>query len=55
MYARGDGVEESEEKAFYWHKKGADQGLKMSYYNVGYAYQTGKGVKRNLKKANEWF
>lgn len=42
-------------KAFYWHKKAAEQGYASSQYFLGTAYADGKGVRQDYSKAVYWF
>ncbi|MBR6902145.1 MAG: sel1 repeat family protein, partial [Synergistaceae bacterium] len=38
-----------------WYKKAADNGDAIAQYNIGSLYENGLGVKKNYKKAIEWY
>lgn len=42
-------------EAVKWFLKAAEQGLAKSQCNMGYMYQTGKGVAQDSEKAVEWY
>ena len=54
-YAKGQGVEQSWEKAVEWYQKSAKQGYEIAQYNLGLCYEIGKGVKQSWEKAVEWY
>jgi TonB family protein len=54
LYARGEGVTKSIDKAVYWYRKAAEQGHAKAMYNVGEAYRTGTGVRQNAELARRW-
>ena len=54
-YAEGDGVPKDLEKAAYWFRKAAKQGLKEAQYALGACYANGEGVRENLRQAAYWF
>jgi uncharacterized protein len=45
---------ENDEKAFYWFCQAADQGDSISQSSVGYNYFRGKGVDKDIDKAEFW-
>lgn len=49
------GIQNNDEKAFYWEKKAAEQGLSISQKNVGLMYGEGRGCEENKEKAIIWF
>lgn len=55
MYETGKGVDRSDEEAFKWWLKAANQGLRVGEHNVGVAYLSGIGVKRDRDEALKWF
>lgn len=46
-----DGYKQSYDKAFYWYKKAADQGLAVAINNLGFCYQNGWGCSKSESKA----
>ena len=51
-FDKGNGVEESNKKAFSWYQKSAEQGYAKAQYQLGKAYMKGKkGLKTDQKKA----
>ena len=54
-YEKGDGVEKSNEKAFFWYKKAAEQGYDDAQCRLGDAYSTGIGTERNEIEAIKWY
>ena len=55
MYEKGDGVEESYEKAVEWYLKAAEQGLADARNVLGLMYKNGLGVEQSYEKAVEWY
>lgn len=61
MYFTGDGVPKNVEKWFELNMKAASQGTASNrdrsscYYNVGFAYDFGYGVKKDLNQARIWY
>lgn len=43
------------DKGFYWIKKSAEAGYVPGYCTMGWCYQFGKGVSKNLKYAIDWY
>ena len=43
------------EKAYYWYRKAAEQGLKEAQYKLADGYSEGYGVPKNIKQAMYWF
>ena len=54
MYLVGDGVEESDEKAFKLFHKSAEIGNDSSQYNVGLMMHEGVGSMTNKEEAVKW-
>jgi SEL1 protein len=55
MFLRGEGVEQSYEKAQIWFKRGIESGDAGSQYGMGLMYLDGLDVPRNTIKAQELF
>lgn len=55
MHTEGDGVEQSDEKAFRFFLRAAQQQHKQGQYYVGLFYKEGKGVDANIYEAIHWF
>ena len=53
MYQKGDGIEQSDQKALYWYEKAAEQGLPIAQYNLGMIYFAGDIVLKDEAKARE--
>ncbi|MBP6437528.1 MAG: sel1 repeat family protein, partial [Paludibacteraceae bacterium] len=47
MYDNGQGVTQSDSKAFEWYSKAAAQGNAKAQYNLGWMYGNGQGVEKN--------
>jgi TPR repeat protein len=47
--------EEDFTQAMKWYKKAADQGYAPAMHNIGYLYETAKGVTKDLKTAYQWY
>ncbi|WP_243473471.1 SEL1-like repeat protein [Winogradskyella sp. MH6] len=54
-YYKGNGVNQSNEKAFLFFKKAAEMGNSRGQYAIGYMYAEGIYVQQNYTKALEWF
>ena len=54
MYAKGTGVEQSDEKAVEWWQKAAEQGLADAQNVLGAMYAKGIGVEQSDEKAAKW-
>ena len=54
-YYYGKGVEKGYEKAVYWYKLSAEQGVKLAQYNLAGCYELGRGVEQSREKALEWY
>ena len=55
MYHNGaQGVKQSHERAFHWHKLAAEQGQARSQYSLGSFYYSGLGVAQSYKKSFHW-
>ena len=55
MFLRGEGVEQSYEKAQIWFQRGVKSGDAGSQYGLGLMYLDGLGVPKNSVKATEYF
>ena len=55
LYARGQGVPQSYQKAAEWYQKAAEQGVAAAQYNLGVMYANGEGVTKNPDEAAKWF
>jgi len=55
MFLRGEGVEQSNEKAKIWFERGITSGDAGSQYNMGLMYRDGLGVPKNSLKAQQLF
>lgn len=55
MYYEGKGIEQSDEKAFYWWLKAAEQGHMNAQFQVAFAYYCADGVQESLESALEWW
>jgi TPR repeat protein len=53
-YENGEKVRKDYNKAFYWHKKAAEQGNFSGQFNLGCDYYEGKGVEQNYEEAFYW-
>lgn len=54
-YITGEGIEQDQEKGFYWIEKAALQNHRDAVATLGLCYQNGIGTEENLEKAVEWF
>ena len=54
-FDQGEGCEKNEIRAFECFGKAAAQGHQIAIYNLGLCYEYGRGVERDLKKAEECF
>jgi hypothetical protein len=54
IYTNGDGVRQSDQKAFEWYGRAAEGGLAQAQFQVGYMYAAGEGVQTDLRKAIIW-
>ena len=55
MYLRGEGSEQSFEKAMFWFKRGISNGDALSQYLMGVMYLNGHGVRKDVMKASDLF
>ncbi len=53
MYQKGDGVDQSDQKALYWYEKAAEAKLPIAQYNLGMIYFAGEIVAKDEEKAKE--
>lgn len=51
----GDGFPKNEEEAFKWYLKAAEQGNAEAQHQIGWRYLYGRGVSKDLTKAELWF
>ena len=42
-------------QAFRWYLRAAKKGHDDAAYNLGYFYETGRGVRKNTRKAQHWY
>lgn len=54
-YEGEEGIQIDLPKSVIWYKKSAKQGNSDAQFNLGYAYNYGKGVSENYSLAHEWF
>lgn len=54
-YYLGEGVGKDFEKAVELFRKGAELGHNEACYALGYLYQEGKGVLKNIELARHWY
>ena len=54
-YYNGIGTEQDYEKAFYWLKKAAEQGLAKAQNYLGVCYECGRGTDKDFSKALYWY
>jgi uncharacterized protein len=52
---KGHAVPQSDEAAFQWYKKSAEQGNSKAQYNTGVMYEKGRGVPPSLAEALLWY
>ena len=50
-YHKGDGVQQSDVKAFEWFRKAAENGDARARFNVGFMYCNGIGVQQSYERA----
>lgn len=55
MYAQGQGVPQSHQKALYWYRKSAEAGDAISMAEVARAYAEGLGVAPDPEQAMAWY
>jgi TPR repeat protein len=56
IYTAGHGgVKQNYERAAFWFRKAADQGIANAAYNLGVLYHQGLGVKADIKQAIKWY
>lgn len=53
-FDKGNGVEESNKKAFTWYQKSAEQGYAKAQMQLGRCYMKGKGTTADEAKAKTW-
>ncbi len=55
-YRTGRGVEQDDQKAFYWYSKSAELGCAEAQNEIAeYCYSWGKGVEHNMAAAVQWY
>jgi len=42
-------------KAVYWYNQSAVQGYALAQFNIGVAFEKGRGISRNLQEAYKWY
>ena len=56
MHVRGQGVEQSEERAIEWWRRAAKQGHDQAQFNVGFRYWRGSGgLEQSDALAMDWW
>ena len=55
VLAEAEGVPVDPEQAFRWYLVAARRGHKDAAHNVAYFYETGRGVRRDKKRAEFWY
>ena len=54
MYAKGQGVEQSYEKAVEYYRQAAEQGNATAQCNLGMMYYHGRGVEKSMEMAEKY-
>lgn len=54
-YLLGRGVEQNDEKAFYYFNKAAEENDPFAQNELAYMYAAGKGTQKSYKKAFSWY
>lgn len=54
MYISGQGITQSDTKAFEWYQKAAVQGHASAQFNLSIMYEYGLGVSKSEEKATDW-
>ncbi len=55
IYTAGQGVTQDFERAGFWFRQAADNGIGNARYNLGVLHHQGLGTERNLDKALYWY
>lgn len=55
MYANGQGVKQSYEKAANWLRRSAEKGVPQAQYKLGELYAKGRGVPKDHEHAYAWY
>jgi TPR repeat protein len=55
MFENGRGVAQSDEEAFQWYSKAADQGYARAKFNLGLMFENGRGVAQSDEEAVQWY
>jgi hypothetical protein len=56
LYTAGQaGVQQNYERAYYWFKQAADQGIANAAYNLGVLNHQGLGQAQNMDRALDWY
>jgi alginate production protein len=55
LHMRGLGVEQDYKIALQYFMKAAEQNNKQAQYEIAYAYEKGRGVTKNIDKAQQWY
>jgi TPR repeat protein len=55
LHHNGKGCQTDYEEAYNWWKLAADQGYKDAVHYVGYCYEYGRGITKNISKAKEYY
>ncbi|CAB4411614.1 unnamed protein product [Rhizophagus irregularis] len=54
-YENEDGINNDLDKVLYWYYKAAENDNKVALYKLGKIYETGKGVYKNITRANAFY
>jgi len=54
-YLRGDGVEQSYERALFWIRQSAEGWNDFGMYSLGHMYEHGHGTERDVELAIYWY
>ncbi|MCK5720255.1 MAG: sel1 repeat family protein [Thiomargarita sp.] len=55
MYMEGECVEQDDEKAAYWFRQAAEQGLIGAQTTLASLYEQGRGVEKDMAEAKRWY
>ena len=55
MFFDGKGIKQNYKEAFNWWIKAADSGNADAQHNLGYMYENGFSVEKNIDQAVSWY
>ncbi len=55
MYHDGLGVKKDHQKALELYTKSTENGNRIAPYNIGFMYEYGEGVQKNINTAIKWY